>query len=137
MFSSFPFGLEPLRSCLRERTTSRSGSRLSMPGIGTGSRYSRVARRRRFLLDMDCWITAGARGRAIRGSTRGRKMNTVYNVFAGQSLDRLAALSDGLFAIAMTLLVLNLGVPLSQGINNDRDLWLTLVGLAPHLVSYV
>ncbi len=64
-------------------------------------------------------------------------MNTVYNVFAGQSLDRLAALSDGLFAIAMTLLVLNLGVPLSQGINNDRDLWLTLVGLAPHLVSYV
>jgi uncharacterized membrane protein len=32
--------------------------------------------------------------------------NTTYNLFAGQSLERLAALSDGLFAIAMTLLAL-------------------------------
>ena len=30
------------------------------------------------------------------------------NRIAGQSLERLAALSDGLFAIAMTLLVLDL-----------------------------
>jgi hypothetical protein len=29
--------------------------------------------------------------------------NTTYNLFAGQSLERLAALSDGLFAIAMIL----------------------------------
>src|SRR5438309_10196287 len=35
-------------------------------------------------------------------------MSTVYNRIAGQSLERLAALSDGIFAVAMTLLVLNL-----------------------------
>jgi uncharacterized membrane protein len=64
-------------------------------------------------------------------------MSTIYNVFAGQSLARLAALSDGLFAIAMTLLVLNLGVPPSGGITSDHDLWLALTRLAPHLVSYV
>jgi uncharacterized membrane protein len=32
-------------------------------------------------------------------------MKTVYNRIAGRSLERLSALSDGLFAFAMTLLV--------------------------------
>lgn len=34
-----------------------------------------------------------------------------YHRFAGSSLDRLAALSDGVFAVAMTLLVLDLRAP--------------------------
>jgi uncharacterized membrane protein len=34
-----------------------------------------------------------------------------YHRFAGRSLDRLAALSDGVFAVAMTLLVLDLKAP--------------------------
>jgi hypothetical protein len=34
-----------------------------------------------------------------------------YNRFTGQSLEHLTALSDGLFAVAMTLLVLDLRVP--------------------------
>jgi uncharacterized membrane protein len=34
-----------------------------------------------------------------------------YHRFAGSSLDRLAALSDGVFAVAMTLLVLDLKAP--------------------------
>jgi uncharacterized membrane protein len=38
-------------------------------------------------------------------------MPTTYHRFAGSSLDRLAALSDGVFAVAMTLLVLNLKAP--------------------------
>ncbi|GAC1396890.1 MAG: hypothetical protein NVSMB49_01760 [Ktedonobacteraceae bacterium] len=38
-------------------------------------------------------------------------MRTYYIHFAGQSLERLAALSDGIFAVAMTLLVLNIQVP--------------------------
>jgi len=38
-------------------------------------------------------------------------MNEPYNRFTGQSLDRLTALTDGVFAVAMTLLVLDLRVP--------------------------
>jgi uncharacterized membrane protein len=38
-------------------------------------------------------------------------MRTYSNIIAGQSLERLAALSDGIFAVAMTLLVLDVRVP--------------------------
>jgi uncharacterized membrane protein len=34
-----------------------------------------------------------------------------YNQIAGQSVERLAAFSDGIFAVAMMLLVLDLRVP--------------------------
>jgi uncharacterized membrane protein len=64
-------------------------------------------------------------------------MSTIYNRFAGQSLERLAALSDGVFAVAMTLLVLNLVVPEARGIHTEGDLWRALVALAPHLLTYV
>jgi uncharacterized membrane protein len=64
-------------------------------------------------------------------------VSTTYNRFAGQSLDRLAALSDGLFAIAMTLLVLDLRVPASELIRSEGALWNALVGLSPHLIPYL
>ena len=38
-------------------------------------------------------------------------MTTSYNQIAGRSVERLAALSDGIFAVAMTLLVLDLRAP--------------------------
>lgn len=64
-------------------------------------------------------------------------MNTTYNRFAGQSLERLAALSDGVFAVAMTLLVLDLRPPASGPIHNDLGLWGQLVAtLAPRLLTY-
>jgi uncharacterized membrane protein len=64
-------------------------------------------------------------------------VSTTYNRFAGQSLDRLAALSDGLFAIAMTLLVLDLRVPASALIRSEGALWNALVALSPHLIPYL
>jgi uncharacterized membrane protein len=61
----------------------------------------------------------------------------MYNLFAGKSLERLAALSDGLFAVALTLLVLDLHVPVSDTIHSERGLWHALAGLAPRFVTYI
>lgn len=61
-------------------------------------------------------------------------MKTSYNRIAGQSVERLAALSDGVFAVAMTLLVLDLRAPDVKDIHNEHDLWLALGALAPRLV---
>jgi len=68
------------------------------------------------------------------GTHRG---HAVYNVFAARNTDRLEALSDGVFAFAMTLLVFNLHVPVAAAIHTDGDLWHALLDLAPHLMVYV
>jgi uncharacterized membrane protein len=63
-------------------------------------------------------------------------VNEKYNRIAGQNLERIAALSDGLFSIAMTLLVLDLRVPAGEAIHSDLDLWHALGALLPRLVPY-
>jgi uncharacterized membrane protein len=67
---------------------------------------------------------------------RSNVVNLFYNRFAGKSLDRVAALSDGVFAFAMTLLVLDLHVPAMEGVRSEHDLWAALLKLAPRLVPY-
>src|SRR6202167_3631798 len=64
-------------------------------------------------------------------------MTTVYNRIAGQSVERLAALSDGIFAFAMTLLVLDLRVPAMEVVHSEHDLWRGLTALTPRLVMYL
>jgi uncharacterized membrane protein len=64
-------------------------------------------------------------------------MNTSYNQLAGQSVERLAALSDGVFAVAMTLLVLDLHSPAAQAVHSEYDLWRALVALSPRLLTYL
>lgn len=64
-------------------------------------------------------------------------MDTVYNRIAGQSHARLSALSDGLFAIAMTLLVLDLRVPATEAVHTEVDLWRALLGRSPQLLMYL
>ena len=59
-----------------------------------------------------------------------------YHQIAGQSLDRLAALSDGIFAVAMTLLVLNLHVPEVGALTSEHAVWDLLVCLSPSLLAY-
>jgi TMEM175 potassium channel family protein len=64
-------------------------------------------------------------------------MTTSYNWIAGQSAERLAALSDGVFAVAMTLLALDLRAPAAEVIHSERDLWNALLPLAPRLLMYM
>jgi uncharacterized membrane protein len=62
-----------------------------------------------------------------------------YNRFTGQSLERLTALSDGLFAVAMTLLVLDLRVPVSTAVvaHSEHGLWEALLRLGPSFAAYL
>jgi uncharacterized membrane protein len=64
-------------------------------------------------------------------------MRTPYNRVAGSNLERLGALSDGIFAVAMTLLVLDLNLPLKELIHNNGQLWHALAGMSPQFISYV
>ena len=78
-------------------------------------------------------------------------MRISYNRIAGQSLERLAALSDGIFAVAMTLLVLDLRTPVadagarfttpalwtSQGLGKEMALLSALSALVPHVLPYI
>lgn len=60
-----------------------------------------------------------------------------YNAIAGTNRERIAALSDGLFAIAMTLIVLEVHVPSAEGIHSESDLWQALAHLTPRAVTYL
>jgi len=63
-------------------------------------------------------------------------MRTTYNQVAGQSAERLAALSDGVFAVAMTLLVLDLHGPAAEAIHSEQGLGNALLLLGPRLVMF-
>jgi len=64
-------------------------------------------------------------------------MNNHYNKIAGRGVERIAALSDGLFAIAMTLIVLEVKVPGHEAVLSERELWAALCDLSPRLVTYL
>ncbi len=63
-------------------------------------------------------------------------MSNLYNRIQGRSLERLAALSDGIFAVAMTLLVLDLHLPSTAQVHSERDLLLALAALGPQWITY-
>lgn len=64
-------------------------------------------------------------------------MSTSYDQIAGQSVERLAALSDGIFAVSMTLLVLDLRVPAAEAIHSGQDLQRALWAISPEIVTYL
>ena len=68
----------------------------------------------------------------------GRKIETMslYNRIQGRNLERLDALSDGIFAVAMTLLVLDIHIPAAAQVHSGRELLLALGALGPQWVAY-
>jgi uncharacterized membrane protein len=64
-------------------------------------------------------------------------MPSSYNNVAGKSIERIAALSDGIFGVGMTLLVLDLRLPALAVVHSDQDLRTALVGVVPQLVMYL
>jgi len=71
-----------------------------------------------------------------------------YNRIVSTNIERLSALADGIFAVAMTLLVLDLRVPVLEVIHTSQPLWVSgaiqseqvlsdvLIKLAPRLLTY-
>ena len=73
----------------------------------------------------------------------------LYQHISGQNLGRLAALSDGIFAVAMTLLILNIHLPTvaaphaqepiwaAGALASEAAVWNVLVPLGPQLLTYL
>jgi uncharacterized membrane protein len=64
-------------------------------------------------------------------------MKTTYNHIAGQSIERLDALSDGIFGVAMTLLLLQLNIPDKPKIVTESYLLHALAEMTPRLLVYL
>ncbi|TGK12262.1 DUF1211 domain-containing protein [Leptospira fletcheri] len=59
-----------------------------------------------------------------------------YNRLAGQRIHRTEALADGVFAVAFTLLVLDIKLPATELIRSESDLIAYLVSISHKLLSY-
>lgn len=59
-----------------------------------------------------------------------------FDQVSGLSLDRIKALSDGVFAIALTLLVLDISIPVHDQIIHESDLVNAFGRLTPKLLTY-
>jgi len=62
---------------------------------------------------------------------------THYNRIAAGDVGRIAALSDGIFAFAATVLVLEIHTPEIAAIHSERDLLAALTGDAPQLLTWL
>ena len=50
---------------------------------------------------------------------------------------RLEAFCDGVFAIALTLLIIDIKIPSSVKIDTNHDFWLALVNLTPSIFAFI
>ena len=64
-------------------------------------------------------------------------MAATYNQIAARGLERISGLSEGLFAVAMTLIVLEIRVPDLGPTHSDAALWTGLVALGPRFLTYL
>jgi uncharacterized membrane protein len=64
-------------------------------------------------------------------------MPTHYNILAGGDVGRIEALSDGIFAFAATVLVLDFRTPEPADIHSEADLLRALAASAPRLLPWL
>jgi uncharacterized membrane protein len=64
-------------------------------------------------------------------------MQMHYNTLAGEEVGRIAALSDGIFAIAATILVLDFHTPEPADIHSEAELLRALAASAPRLLPWL
>lgn len=50
---------------------------------------------------------------------------------------RLEAFCDGVFAIAITLLIIDIKIPSTVRINNTADFWLALKNITPSILAFL
>ena len=62
---------------------------------------------------------------------------TTYNAFAGGDIGRIAALSDGIFAFAATVLVLDVRTPEPADIHTEIELLKALAASSPRLLTWL
>jgi uncharacterized membrane protein len=63
-------------------------------------------------------------------------VSVLYNQFSGRSVERVQALADGVFAVAMTLLVLDVRLPETHAADS-HELWSQITSLGPSLAAYL
>lgn len=59
-----------------------------------------------------------------------------YNLISGSHSQRIEAISDGVFAIALTFLALDIKVPVNELIHTEKELIDTFLSLSPKLLTY-
>jgi len=64
-------------------------------------------------------------------------MPKYYNAFAGGDVGRIEALSDGIFAFAATVLVLDFHTPETADVHSEAELLRALAASAPRLLPWL
>ena len=64
------------------------------------------------------------------------KTSLTYNQLAGKKIERTEAIIDGVCAIALTLLVLDIKVPVGEAYHSEKDLIHALFTMGPKFLSY-
>jgi uncharacterized membrane protein len=64
-------------------------------------------------------------------------MNYFYGMSFSMNKNRIEALSDGVIAIIITIMVLELHIPELQGSFTNKDVWAALLSLVPKILSYL
>jgi hypothetical protein len=67
----------------------------------------------------------------------GRAMNSHYNAFAGGDVGRIEALSDGIFAFAATVLMLDFRSPEPADIHSEAELLSALIASSHRLMPWL